>query len=57
MQVIIIDDAGQRETIRCRKIEPANMAINPDALANQPRIIIDDGDRIVKLYDIIAIIG
>ena len=56
MKVIIINDAGDVEKIRCRKIEPATMAINPEALKRQPRLILDEGERVVNLYDVVAIV-
>ena len=48
MKIIIIDDAGQREIIRCRKIEPAT-------LARKSQIIVDE-DRVIDLADVVAIV-
>lgn len=56
MKVIIIDDAGRLETIHCSKIEPANAAVNPETLTRQTKIIIDEGARIVDLFDVFTII-
>ena len=47
MKVIIINDDGQREVIRCRKIEPATLS--------RGRVIIDE-EHTVSLDDIVAIV-
>lgn len=45
---IIINDDGQREVIRCRKIEPSNLS--------RGLLIIDEGERVIKLTDVQAIV-
>ena len=56
MKIIIINDEGKREVIRCRKIEPATMAINPETLKHEPRLVIDEGERVINLFDVTTII-
>lgn len=56
MKVIICNDAGDIEKIRCRKIEPATAAINPETLKREPRLVIDEGERVVNLLDVISIV-
>lgn len=56
MKIIIIDDTGNVEKIRCNKIEPATMAINPETLKREPQLIIDEGERVVHLFDVVAIV-
>ena len=48
MKIVIIDDAGNREIIRCRKIEPATLS--------RDRQIIVDEDRVIDLADVLCII-
>ena len=57
MKVIFVDDAGKVEKIYCRKIEPATMAINPETLKREPRLIIDEGERVIHLFDVVAIVN
>lgn len=47
MKVIILNDKGEREVIRCKKIEPATLS--------RGRIIIDE-ERTISLDDVLAIV-
>ena len=47
MKVYIINDNGEREVIRCSKVEPSSLS--------RGRVIIDEGDRVINLDDIVAI--
>ena len=47
MVVIVVDDNGNVERIRCRKIEPATL--------NQGKLFIDE-DRLVDIRDVIKIV-
>lgn len=48
MKIIIVNDAGKVETIKCKKIEPAT-------LSRDTRIIVDEGEHVINLADIIVI--
>ena len=48
MKIIIINDAGEKEVITCRKIEPATLS--------RGRLIIDE-DRAISLDDVLMIIN
>lgn len=48
MKIIIINDNGEREIIRCRKIEPSNLS--------KGTLIIDEGDYVISTDDVMAII-
>ena len=47
MKIIIINDKGEREVIRCKKIEPATLS--------RGRLVIDE-DHTISLDDVLAIV-
>lgn len=49
MKIITVNSQGQMETINCSKIEPAT-------LSKKSRIIIDEGERVIDLLDVIKIV-
>lgn len=49
MKIITVNSQGQKEIITCSKIEPAT-------LSKKSRIIIDDGERVIDLMDVIKIV-
>lgn len=49
MKIITVNSQGQMETINCSKIEPA-------ILSKKSRIIIDEGERVIDLLDVIKIV-
>lgn len=49
MKIITVDRNGQKEVITCSKIEPA-------VLSKKSRIIIDEGERVIDLMDVIKIV-
>jgi len=49
MKIITVDEHGKKEIIQCSKIEPA-------ILSKKCRIIIDEGERVIDLMDVIKIV-
>lgn len=49
MKIITVNDRGEKEIIQCSKIEPAT-------LSKKSRIIVDDGERVIDIIDVIKIV-
>jgi len=48
MKIVCVNDDGKTEVIKCRKIEPATLSPG--------KIIVDEGERIVDIRDVIKIV-
>ena len=49
MKCVLVNDEGNVEVINCKKIEPATLSPG--------KIIIDEGDSVIDIRDVLKIVG